>query len=182
MSCALTRGRLLGCKDSIGGIKTIVVGPHADLGAVTVTSDEVTAVAGTITMYQYDLPKHTGSLTDNITVSVENGTVFYEQVIAATLHKLTKEDHAELKLLAQNRLAVFVEDVNDNIFLIGRNQGAEITAGTAVTGTAKGDMNGYTLEIKAEEIQPSMFVARSAGQTLDAALEALGSVTVTQGT
>jgi hypothetical protein len=148
---------------------------------VTVGTDEITGISGTIDVYQYDLPKHTGSLTDNITVSVENGTVFYEQVIAATLHKMTKEDHAELKLLAQNRLVVFVEDVNDNIFMVGRNQGAEITAGTAVTGTAKGDMNGYTLEIKAEEIQPSMFVARAGGQTLQAAIEALGSVTYNVG-
>jgi hypothetical protein len=53
--------------------------------------------------------------------------------------------------MAKNRLAVFVQDNNDNIFMIGRNDGAEVTAMTTSTGVAKGDLNGYTVTITAEE-------------------------------
>jgi len=178
MSCALTKGRTLGCRDSIGGIKQIAIMAHGDKGTVTIGADgQVTSIGTSLTMFSYELPKHTGSLTDNIISSVENGTVFYEQVLAATLHKLTAADRAEIALIAKNRLLIAVLDNNDNCFMMGLDNGAEITAGTIVTGVAKGDMNGYTLEAKAEEAEPTRMFAFSTD--FATSLNAIGVTTLT---
>ena len=55
----------------------------------------------------------------NITSSRENGTTFFEQTLNLTLHKLTKEDNKELKLIAFGRPHVAVEDYNGNCILMG---------------------------------------------------------------
>jgi hypothetical protein len=152
MACELSAGFLLDCKDSIGGIKAIYIGNHGDF-----LTDITTDLAGYITalpeakVYKFITPKHTGSFNEEVASSVENGTIFYTQTVTATFFKLTAARRLNLELMAKNRLAVFVQDNNDNIFMIGRTDGAEVTAMTTSTGVAKGDLNGYTITLTAEE-------------------------------
>lgn len=150
MSCDLTGGRLKPCKDAVGGIKKIHFADFGDLGTVTLTDDEVTDLSGTFTYHTYDV-KGNSSLETNIQTSLENGTTFFEQVVNLTLHKLTKEDNKELKLMAFGRPHVFVETFDGSVILVGREHGAEVTGGTMVTGTAMGDLQGYTLTLTANE-------------------------------
>jgi hypothetical protein len=56
----------------------------------------------------------------------------------------------QLELIAQNRLFVVVLDNNDNYWVVGYEDGAEVTAASTMTGTAKGDMNGYTITFTAD--------------------------------
>ena len=158
MACDLTAGRKVPCKDVIGGIVRAWFVDFGDLGTVTKVDDEITDLSGTFTCYQYDL-KGTNSLETAITSSRENGTTFFEQVVNVTLHKLTKEDNKELKLLAFGRPHVFVETFDGSLLLVGREHGAEVTGGTAVTGTAMGDLQGYTLTLTANEITMPNFVS-----------------------
>jgi hypothetical protein len=152
MACELTAGFLLDCKDSIGGIKAIYIGNHSDF-----LIDVRTDLSGYIIelpeakVYKFMTPKHTANFTEEVASSVENGTIFYTQTVTATFFKLTAARRLNLELMAKNRLVVFVQDNNDNIFMIGRNDGAEVTAMTTTTGTAKGDLNGYTITLTAEE-------------------------------
>ena len=158
MACDLTGGRAKPCKDAVGGIRQIHFVDFGDLGAVTLGSnDEVTDMAGTFTYYTYDV-KGNSSLETNITTSLENGTTFFEQVVNLTLHKLTKEDNKELKLMAFGRPHVFVETFDGSVILVGREHGAEVTGGTMVTGTAMGDLQGYTLTLTANEVTMPNFV------------------------
>jgi len=158
MACDLTGGRLKPCKDAVGGIRKIHFVDYGDLGAVTLTDDEVTDMTGTFTYHTYDV-KGNSSLETNIQTSLENGTTFFEQVVSVTLHKLTKEDNKELKLMAFGRPHVFVETFDGKLLLVGREHGAEVTGGTAVTGTAMGDLQGYTLTLTANEITMPNFVS-----------------------
>jgi hypothetical protein len=64
---------------------------------------------------------------------------------------LTAARRKQLELVAKNRLVVFVQDNNDNIWMVGKADGAEVTAMTTATGVAKGDLNGYTITFTAEE-------------------------------
>jgi hypothetical protein len=157
MSCELTGGRLKPCKDAVGGIRKIHFVDFGQLGDVTVVDDEVTDMDGTFTYHSYDV-KGNSSLETNIQTSLENGTTFFEQVVNLTLHKLTKEDNKELKLMAFGRPHVFVETFDGKLLLVGREHGAEVTGGTAVTGTAMGDLQGYTLTLTANEITMPNFV------------------------
>jgi|SRR5210317_1404204 len=158
MSCELTGGRLKPCKDAVGGIRKIHFVDFGQLGNVTVVDDEVTDMDGTFDYHSYDV-KGNSSLETNIQTSLENGTTFFEQVVNLTLHKLTKEDNKELKLMAFGRPHVFVETFDGKLLLVGREHGAEVTGGTAVTGTAMGDLQGYTLTLTANEITMPNFVS-----------------------
>jgi hypothetical protein len=153
MACELTAGFMLECKSTIGGIKAIYLQQHADfLSDVTIdaNTEEVSALP-VVDVYKYICPKHTGSFTEEVASSVENGTIFYTQTVTATFFALTAARRKQLELVAKNRLVVFVQDNNDNIWMVGKADGAEVTAMTTATGVAKGDLNGYTITFTAEE-------------------------------
>lgn len=158
MACDLTGGRAKPCKDAVGGIRKIHFVDFGDLGTITLTDDEVTDMDGTFSYHSYDV-KGNSSLETNIQTSLENGTTFFESVVNLTLHKLTKEDNKELKLMAFGRPHIFVETFDGNLLLVGREHGAEVTGGTMVTGTAMGDLQGYTLTLTANEVTPPNFVS-----------------------
>ena len=155
---ALTAGRALQCRDAVGGIKKIFFAQS--LGALTIGTDEVIEDIGATTVFKYELPSQTGSFTQNINASAENGTVFFEQVVNIKLNKLTTTDRNEIKILAQESLYIFVFDANNNLFLVGEENLANVTAGTIATGTGRGDMNGYDLTFTAYERIPARYLTQ----------------------
>ena len=157
MACTLTTGRELPCKDSVGGIKAVYLADYGTLGALTVASGEVTAIAGTPDLFKFDV-KGNSSLEQAITSSRENGTTFYEQTLNLTLTKLDVATQQEIVTIAKARPHIFVEDYNGNYFLIGAVHGADVSGGTIVTGAAMGDLSGFTLVFSAQETLPAYFV------------------------
>lgn len=153
MSCSLTSGFLLDCKDSVGGVKAIHLINFAATG-FTVSGGEVTATTiASGNVYTYDMPKGVGSMTTTTNVSQENGTVFNQTDVVARLRKLATTKRNELKLLAQNRVFCVVEDNNANYWLVGKEYGCDITAMTQETGTAMGDNYGYNFTLSAIEAE-----------------------------
>ena len=175
MACDLTAGRKVPCKDVIGGIVRAWFIDFGELGTVTKTADEITDMTGTITALQYDL-KGTNSLEIGITSSRENGTTFFEETLTLTLPKLSKEDNKELKLMAYGRPHICVEDRNGNFMLCGLEHGMEVTGGSIATGTAFGDLSGYSLTLTGQELEPANFIA---GGTSADPLAGMSSATVT---
>jgi hypothetical protein len=158
----ITAGRALACKDSVGGIKAVIFVPNdgsnkieASTGGIDTNTgaidDLVSNVAGA---YKYEL-KGTSSLEETITASADNGTVFYEQALNLTLPKLSATDTKEIKLLAASRPQIIVQDYNNNYMVVGLENGADVSGGTIVTGTAMGDMSGYTLVFSGMETSPA---------------------------
>ena len=180
MACDLSLGRKEPCKDVVGGIKAVYFTDFGDLGTVTETNDEITDLSGTFTAYKYEV-KGNSSFEQNITSSRENGTTFFEQTLNLTLHKLSKEDNKELKLLAYGRPHVAVEDYNGNVFVMGLEHGADVSGGTIVTGAAMGDLSGYTLTLTGMEVKPVKFVSSPTSSDPYAGMSS-ATVTVTVGT
>ena len=157
MACTLTSGRALPCKSSVGGLKAVYFADYGTLGAATISSGEVTAIAGTPTIFEYDI-KGNSSLETTINSSRENVTTFYTQTLNLTLPVLDKSTQEEIKLLASARPHIFVEDLNGNFLVLGLFHGAEVTGGTVVSGAAMGDLSGFTLTFEAQETSPPLFV------------------------
>jgi len=178
MSCLLTAGRTIPCKDVVGGIKAVYFVNFGDLGTITETADEVTNMTGTFSAYKYDL-KGNSSFEQSFNSSRENGTTFFEQTLNLQFSKLTKEDNKELKLMAYGRPQVVVLDYNDNAFLMGAEHGSEVTGGTIVTGAAMGDLSGYTLTLTAQELKPANFIAGVDLTNADEVFAGMSSATVT---
>jgi len=123
-----------------------------------IVAGEIPDSAAALTLKDYVSPKNSSSLTQTVNASVENGTVFYTQVLSLVLNKPVAADITEVQNLAKGRLAIVVQDNNDNYFVLGHTRGAELTGGSIATGTALGDLNGYTLEFTGEEAIPAPFL------------------------
>ena len=158
MACDLTSGRLWECKEQIGGIKTVYFADFGDLTGLTVTNGAISTGLTGKTLYKYELPEYTGNITETLTSSAEAGTLFYEQALEITLHKLRAADSDEIKLLAAGRPHAIVVDNNDNKLLLGFQKGLNVTTVAGQTGTAAGDLSGYVLRFTASEKTAAPFV------------------------
>lgn len=145
MPCALSQGMTIDCRDSIGGVKAVWFIAHANVSAVTEASGVVSTITKTGVFYKYNLVKSTASLVENINVSVENGSVGYAPELTIVLNKMQANTRNEIMLLAQNVLMAIVQDMNGKYWLLGKQNGLDISAGTSGTGTAMTDRNGYSL-------------------------------------
>jgi len=156
MACSLTiAGRSLPCKDAIGGVKKVYFGEFDATDWGDVSNGAIGNSESAVTVYGFEVLKNTSYFTETITASVENGTVFYSQEVSLTFPKLTAADQAQLQQFGKGRLIIIVLDNNDNYWLVGVRRAAELTGGTASTGTAYGDVNGYQLTFTAEEPIPA---------------------------
>ena len=145
MACDLTKGYSVDCKDSIGGLKAVyfcqeyisnmraVDGTDTnqiDSGGFTNWLDSAGAAVATPTVFRYLLRPGASNLNTTVNSSSENGTTFFTQTLSLTLPKLTVAQTNEIKLICQARVQVYVEDNNQNLFLIGFDNGCEATGGT----------------------------------------------------
>ncbi len=164
MACAITKGRGVGCKTAFAGIKNIYILDYS--AAIAALSDS----SGTITLptdnsaefFKFEVKGGQTSLETTVTSSRENGTTFYESTLSATFQVLDVATQEEIKLLNRGR-AHYVVELYPNgagttkYLLLGKDNGAEITGGTIVTGAAAGDLQGFTLTAVATEVNPPFF-------------------------
>jgi len=190
MACLLTNGRGLECREAVGGLRNVYFANHDTLGTYTIDSSaaslgELTAVSGTANVFKYALNPQSSEYTETITVSEDNGTVFFEQVTTLMLPNLTKGALAALRLLIQGRFQLFTEDNNvieskgfGNCYLVGAYNGATVTGGTVALGKALGDMSGYTLTITSREQNSALIVEEGTTTIFDAISSNITIVTV----
>lgn len=183
MACDITHGRLEQCKDVVGGLQSIYILNYGDYDPITdVTysttigqTDLITAInlPALTPIYRYEL-KGTNSFETTITSSRENGTTFFEQVLAITLKKQDAQTHKQIKLLTYGRPNIIVRTNANQFFIAGLARGMDVTAGTIGNGTALGDMNGYSLTFTGQEAVPANFL----NCTSEATLATLLTITV----
>ena len=169
MACtALTKGRGLDCNRISGGVKKVFISVFDEDVSYTYDATnplEIDAIDwNATTIYEYVMPLGVASITDTITGSRENGTIFYTPTCNIMLNKLTKEDQNEIKLLGKSKVRIFAE-LNEtltnghNVFIaLGMSNGMELNAGTMDSGAAFGDRNGYTLTFDGLEPIPFAFL------------------------
>ena len=156
MACNLTGGIALGCRDNVGGLKTMWITDFTNILSLTQnTGDTITAISGTGTFYEFELIRTSSQHTETVNASLENGTVFYQGETVTFFAKLEQAKRNILKTLAQSqRLAIVVEDNNGAYFYLGQTYGSYVTAGTSVTGLNLGDRGGYNITFGYMEPNP----------------------------
>ena len=144
MSCNLTSGIQLSCRDNVGGVATAYITDFTNIASITKnTGDTITQISGSGTFYEFQLIRTSSQYTETVNASLENGTVFYTQELVTYFAKLSQDKRNILKTLAQSpRLAVVIVDNNGDSFYLGETYGMFVSAGTSVTGKALGDANG----------------------------------------
>jgi hypothetical protein len=185
MACtALTKGRGLDCNRISGGIKYIYFAVYDQVTSIPTASGAITDLEmGSNMLYRYTMPLGVASLTDTITGSRENGTIFYTPTVNIILNRLTKEDQNEVKLLGATKTIIFAQlnqtvtaTGHDVIVCLGSVNGMELNAGTMDSGAAFGDRNGYTLTFDGLENKPFQFVPDYTTNPFDNAGFTLGGV------
>lgn len=161
MSCDISSGFVLGCRDNTGGIKNLYI-LSGSITATNGTEGLITSITGSGTFYKFELFRQTSNYSETINSTPENGTVFYEQSVTAVFFKLQSATRNKVKVLAQNPDLKIVVETNNGasdgvgqFFLIGQDTGAQLVNGTSATGTAFGDLNGYTLTFTSQEPEPA---------------------------
>jgi hypothetical protein len=169
---ALTRGRELDCSRISGGVRYLYFGvydqfntPIETAGIVQATGSisDISMVAGSF-LYRYAMPLGAASVSETITGSTENGTIFYTPTVSVVMNRLTALDQNEIKLFGQTKVVVFAQlnetltNDHNTIICLGASNGLSLNAGTMDTGAGFGDRNGYTLTFDGLEPIPFPFV------------------------
>ena len=164
-TCDIVSGFTLGCRDNTGGLKNIYI-LSGSISSTSGTEGLISTITGTGTFYKFELNRQTGDFTETINTSVENGTVFYEQTVNAPFHKLQSSTRNQVKTLARNPEITMVVETNNSeggtvFFLLGESRGLALNGGQAQTGTAFGDLQGYTLTFVGQEPEPASALSGS---------------------
>ena len=156
MTCTLTQGIPLTCRDAMGGISEIKIKALATVPAgLQATSGQITLAAPMLDgWYTYQFEKETGNLSETYNINTQNGTLYFTQTLTIKIHNLSSTLQEELYNVARGRLLIACRDNNGKDWLIGGENYAELTAGTGNTGTAFADMNGYELTFTAHSKAP----------------------------
>lgn len=166
MSCYITSGvQNDSCGVGVGGIKKIYIAGGGEITGFTYDANDqitgmTTSTTGT-TLYTFELKRGVNSLTQTITKNYENGTLFFEQVLNIVLYKMDKDKRNQILLLAVNDfLQVIAEDNNGILYFLGKVNGMTLS-GTAETGTALADRNGFALVLTGQEPEPADLIGVS---------------------
>ena len=177
MACNITAARGIDCRDAIGGLKAIYFCSSycSDIlkeATVTATSYTITTagfanwdiVDTTVTVFKYDLVTDLSTFKSAVEADKATGSVMWNQTLDVVLQKVVAADLYQLGLISKNRAQIFVQDSNDNVYLMGITDGCYLTGGDSIaTGTNRSDMNGLTLSFTAKEQAPLYIIPASAG-------------------
>lgn len=181
MACDISNGRIEQCKDSVSGLKAIYIinydklnSDSVDYLTTPVGSEDVidtwtpidTATA--MNLYKFELKSNSNSFVQAIEPSRDNGTTFFTQTLVANLKRQDAATTKTVKLLSYGRPRIVVRSMTNQFFLMGLDQGADVSAGEISTGAALGDFNGYSLTFTAQEELPANFIDCSDETTLAA--------------
>ena len=167
MSCDIIGGRTEQCKDAVSGLHAIYLVNYGDLDFPSLNqygtsdnTDQIVAVQSdglSFSIYKFEL-KGANSFEQTINSSRENGTTFFEQALTVQLKRQDVKSTKNIKLISYGRPRIIVHARGDQFFLMGLDQGCDVTVGTISSGSALGDFNGYSLTFTGMEELPANFI------------------------
>lgn len=154
----------------MGGIAEVYLANKADVSAITKTSGKVTGITmvSTATFKTYQFKPETASMSSNYQVNQANGTNYVQTDLVLVFNRMETAKRIEVTAMAQGELIAIVKDSNGLYWLLGEYEPLQISAGDGLTGTARGDRNGYsvTLQDNSPEMPTEILVGTS-GVDLD---------------
>jgi hypothetical protein len=178
MSCDITSGFTLGCRDNTGGVKSIYILSGSVTSVTDASEGLISLISGSGTFYNFELFRQTSDFTEEVAVTPENGTVVYNQTMNAVFFKLQTSTRNQIKVLAQNPDIKMIVETNNftntsRYLYVGEEYGVQLLTGTGGTGTAFSDRNGYALTFTGVEPNPSSFISASNATELLARLSGI---------
>lgn len=166
---------LVGCKDSMGGIKKVFVAEYADAApnyeiaeGADITTAEYNAQTTDGIWKKFEFRKGTSAMDSTITVDDTNGITYVQTDVTLQFNKLDTTKRLAISALMFQNVAVVVVDQNGMYWGLGIDNPVTLTAGTANTGTAYSDANGYNITLTDMSRYLPMAVTSELKDALDA--------------
>lgn len=146
------------CEGSVGGLKALWFINRNSITDITFNEalacevSAMTLAEGT-SFAKFGIQPLSSSFTTTVNVDLPSGTEEYETAIVAVFKRMTAEKNCELQKFSAGNAAAIAKDANNRYWLIGVDTNEDDYAielgdgSTASTGTARTDMNGYTLNL-----------------------------------
>ena len=170
MSCLTINGIAKGCRESIGGVKTVYLANKELIDSIVATDQLVTAITTVDGLgspggafYTFDVDKTSSSWTDTQTPVASNGGTFYVPSVTMVFSRNDAAKAKVVKLMGQATLVAIVKNNDGKYFLLGAQataidadmgNGLEISAGTSASGVGYADLNGLTTTLSGGERYP----------------------------
>lgn len=134
----------------MGGIKKAYIANYDDVTAITVTTDQITALtmATGAKFKEFAFRKGSSSFTSTLNVDPTNGISYVSTEINLVFSRMETTKRIEMAALAVGELAVIVEDMNGKLWYFGKDEAVVASAGDGVTGAARTDRNGYSITLQ----------------------------------
>jgi len=155
MSCAISSGYSLGCRDSVAGVEYIAISSYNS--AITYTLGTFSVIEGispTSSFYKFEQYTEQASVTQEGQFNNETGTTHYVQTVTITLEKMDAVTREQFLALTQARVRIIAKTQNGKYFLLGKVNGGRASAGSSGPGKAFGDLAGFTLTFELKEPEP----------------------------
>ena len=150
MPCSQTlNGILQDCAANMGGIVEAYLANKADVTA-TISDGKVNAItmASSAKFHKYQFKTGTGSMSSNYQINQENGTKFVQTDLLLVFNRMETAKRVEVVAMAQGELVAIVKDGNGLYWFLGWDEPIVLNAGDGLTGTARGDRNGYSVTLQ----------------------------------
>jgi hypothetical protein len=165
--CIALTGITRDCDNSVGGIRRAWGACFDDVQSPTVTDGMITAIIGGATAWSlYEFRKETGSATSTFTRDDATGSLYYSTDIVFQFSKLETSKRIEINAIAQSDTAWIIEDNNGRFWYFGYFSPVTLSDGTAETGTAFADFNGYNVTLNDLSRELPYEVSATAAATL----------------
>lgn len=151
MACNQTLVALLkDCSPSMGGILEAYFANKEDVQEVTLAEDMINAItmADTKKFVKFQFAKNTGSMSSTYTIDPTTGVRYVTTDLVLVFNRMETSKRVAITALAQNDLVAIVKDANNKYWFLGYNEAVTATTGDGMTGTARGDRNGYSVTLQ----------------------------------
>jgi hypothetical protein len=152
---------LKSCDNNAGGIVKFYIAPSDFVTGFTTSAGVITAatMSGLSTFVEFEFNRNTSSYEEVPTIDLVNGSTFYSQTLTLQLARREAIKRQSLLLIASGQpdLTVIVKDSNSLYWAFGFTEDkVNLTGGGGGSGTAKSDLNGYTLTFTSEAAEPAL--------------------------
>ena len=156
MACIQTlSGIVRDCANSMGGILEVLHANKADV-TTTITSGKITGItiaSGGAKFARYKFAPETSSMSTNLQVNAQNGTRFWQTDLLMVFNRMETAKRVEVKAMAEGELCAIVKDANGLYWFLGYDEPLMSSAGDALSGTARGDRNGYSVTLQDNSLE-----------------------------
>lgn len=163
MACLrFSQSQLSACRNSTPGITTIYIANFLDKigygtnsAGDTITGLTFSGATGTnAAFYKVAQNKYVASVVDTPTINIQNGVAISKPQVMGKVQGMEPETRAMFAELMQSTVIAVVKTIDNRYYIVGIDNGLDLTAGTFGTEAAADGFKGFSFTLEGLESKP----------------------------